>query len=250
VNQTIPEKIGKFMGSIHSQTYINNLENSEIDKYRQDFANTVMQSITADYVFTFPFMEHETNFYTDGLETTVDQLKSDESFRQQADTLKSIFLEVQRGVTHGDLHTGSIMVNGENAKVIDSEFAFYGPVAFDIGLFWANYLLSYYSHTDDIKTQSQIVAAIIRSWETYTETFMMDKSLKSRTLHMIFSEAVGFAGMEMLRRVIGAAHVKDIENIKNMNRKLCIETAILKFGQTLVKDRNIIFNVGEMIELL
>ncbi len=250
VNQTIPEKIGKLMGSVHSQTYINNLEDSEIDKYRQDFANTVMQSITADYVFTFPFMEHETNFYTDGLETTVDQLKSDESFRQQADTLKSIFLEVQRGVTHGDLHTGSIMVNGENAKVIDSEFAFYGPVAFDVGLFWANYLLSYYSHTDDIKTQSQIVAAIIRSWETYTEAFMMDKSLKSRTLHTIFHETVGFAGMEMLRRVIGAAHVKDIENIKNMNRKLCIETAILKFGQTLVKDHNIIFNVGEMIELL
>lgn len=250
VNQTVPEQIGRFMGRVHSRTYADNLDNSAVDQYRQDFANTVMQAITADYVFTFPFMEHETNFYTDGLETEVDQLKSDESFRQQADMLKSIFLGVRRGVTHGDLHTGSIMVNGENAKVIDSEFAFYGPVAFDVGLFWANYLLSYFSHTDNSDGQLKLKAAIIKTWEAYTEAFETDPSLKLRILHGIFHEAIGFAGMEMLRRIIGAAHVKDIENIENMNQKLCVETAILEFGQTLVKDRNIIFNVGEMVELL
>lgn len=250
VNQTVPELIARFMGRVHSRTYTDNLDSVSVDKYRDDFANTVMQSITADYVFTLPFTDHETNFYTDGLESDVKQLKTDEVFLQEAEILKRIFLKVQRGLTHGDLHTGSVMVNNTSAKVIDSEFAFYGPVGFDIGLFWANYLLSYFSHTENADVQSKIKTAIIQTWKTYTEEFEMDPSVKFRTLHMIFHESVGFAGMEMLRRVIGAAHVKDIESIIDVQRKTRVETAILKFGKTLVKERHNITTVDEMVELL
>ena len=250
VNRTAPEQIGRFMGRVHSQTYMNNLDSVLVDKYRNDFANTAMQSITADYVFTLPFTNHETNFYTDGIGAAVDQLKTDQQFLQEADELKSIFLTVQRGLTHGDLHTGSVMVSDKSAKVIDSEFAFYGPVGFDVGLFWANYLLSYYSHIDNTKVQSEIITAIIQTWETYTEEFKMDSSLKFRTLQIIFHESVGFTGMEMLRRIVGAAHVKDIESIMDGQRKLRIETAILEFGSSLVKERHNIATVYELVELL
>ncbi|MCY4401283.1 MAG: S-methyl-5-thioribose kinase [Candidatus Poribacteria bacterium] len=250
VNQTIPELIGKFMGSVHSQTYSNNLDNVAVDKYKEDFANTVMQSITADYVFTFPFTDHETNFFTDGLEAAVNQLKTDHHFLQEVDALRRIFLTVQRGLTHGDLHTGSVMVSGKAGKVIDSEFAFYGPVGFDVGLFWANYLLSYYSHIDNSKVQSELITAIIRTWETYIEQFMMEQTLKIRTLQCIFHEAVGFTGLEMLRRIVGAAHVKDIEQIEDVKQKLRVETAILEFGRTIVKERHNITTVHEMVEFL
>ena len=250
VNQSVPEQIGVFMGCVHSQTYTDNLDDTLVNKFQNDFTNTVMQSITADYVFTFPFTEHETNFYTEGLETVVNQLKTDQKFLKQVDELKSIFLTEQCGLTHGDLHTGSIMVSDEAAKVIDSEFAFYGPVGFDVGLFWANYLLSYFSHIDNTNVQSEIIKAIVQTWKTYTAVFNMDSSLKSRTLMIIFHESIGFAGLEMLRRIIGAAHVKDIENIEDIHQKLCVETAALKFGKTLVKERHKITSVDEIIELL
>lgn len=45
----------------------------------------------------------------------------------------------------GDLHTGSIMVTADKTSVIDAEFAFYGPMGFDIGAYLANLLLSYFS---------------------------------------------------------------------------------------------------------
>lgn len=250
VNQSVSEQIGRFMGCVHSQTYTDNLDETLVNKYQKDFANTVMQSITADYVFTFPFTEHETNYYTEGLEAEVNQLKSDLQFLEQVDELKSIFLTVQRGLTHGDLHTGSIMVSDETAKVIDSEFAFYGPVGFDVGLFWANYFLSYFSHIDNIKVQSKIKTGIIQTWKTYTEQFKTDSALKSRTLQIIFHESVGFTGLEMLRRIIGAAHVKDIENIEDIHQKLRVETAVLEFGKTLVKERHKITTVDEMVDLL
>jgi 5-methylthioribose kinase len=251
VNQKIPQQIGWFMGISHSRTHAENLDKATVDKYQGDFANTVMQSITADYVFTLPFTEHETNFYTDGLESDVKQLKVDKAFLQQAQNLKTVFLTAQQGLTHGDLHTGSIMVKDNSAKVIDSEFAFYGPVGFDIGLYWANYLLSYFSHTDNIDVQSELKTAIAQTWDTYTTEFqMVDAVQKSFTLQQIFHESVGFAGMEMLRRVIGAAHVKDIESIVDVQRKLQVETAILKFGRSLVKQHQNIATITELFELL
>ena len=250
VNQIIPKQIGRFMGVVHSQTYQRNIDKTSENHYRNAFANTEMQAITGNYVFTFPFIEHETNFYTDGLADSVEELKTDSEFLQQTEILKNIFLRVQRGLTHGDLHTGSVMVNDNSAKVIDSEFAFYGSVGFDIGLFWANYLLSYFSHSETSKIQSDIISVIIALWENYVEEFRMDTALKKRTLHVIFHEAIGFTGLEMLRRIVGAAHVKDIESIEDLDRKLRIEKAILEFGRTIVKKRNHITNVQEMVELL
>ena len=251
VDTGIAEQIGRFMGTVHSRTYVDNLDSTAVQHYRQQFANTTMQSITADYVFTFPYTEHETNFWTPGLEPDVQRLKADTGFLRQAAYLKQIFLTAQQAVTHGDLHTGSVLVQNNTAKVIDAEFAFYGPVGFDLGLFWANYLLSYFSHQDTLDVQSALKTAIAKTWHTYTLEFRtVDATLKEQTLQQIFHEAVGFAGLEMLRRLIGAAHVKDIEGIADIPKKLRVERAALQFGATLVKQYQALRDVPAVLAML
>ena len=251
VDTAIAEQVGRFMGIVHSHTYVNNISNATAQHYRQQFANAIMQSITADYVFTFPFTEHETNFWTPGLEPDVQHLKADTDFLRQAEHLKRIFLTAQQGVTHGDLHTGSILVQDNTAKVIDAEFAFYGPVGFDLGLYWANYFLSYFSHQGNLSVQSALKTAVVQVWDTYTAEFTMaDAGLKSEVLRNIFQDAVGFAGLEMLRRLIGAAHVKDIEGIVDLSRKRSVERAALQFGITLVKQHQSLRDVAATIAML
>ena len=251
VDTAIAEQIGRFMGVVHSRTYVNNLDSTTAQHYRQQFANTTMQAITADYVFTFPYTEHETNFWTPGLEPDIQRLKADTDFLQQAADLKQIFLTAQQAVTHGDLHTGSVLVQNNTAKVIDAEFAFYGPVGFDLGLCWANYLLSYFSHQDTLDVQSALKTAIAKTWHTYTLEFRTDDTtLKEQTLEKIFHEAVGFAGLEMLRRLIGAAHVKDIEGITDIPKKLSVERAALHFGSTLVKQHQSLRDVSAILAML
>lgn len=239
VSQAVPMQIGRFLGRVHCGI---------LAEERERFDNAAMQEITADYVFTLPFTAHETNFYTAGLADKVARLKADEAFLQKARHLKTIFLTEQQGLTHGDLHTGSVMVRGDSAKVIDAEFAFYGPVGFDIGLFWANYGLSYFSHIGNAAVQSALKAALVRTWESYAAAFQTGG--KTETLEHIFHTAVGFAGMEVLRRIIGAAHVKDIEGIADAPRKLRVETDALAFGVTLVKESERIATVSELCALL
>lgn len=55
------------------------------------------------------------------------------------------FIERTQALVHGDLHTGSIMVTQESTQVIDPEFAFYGPMGFDIGAFLGNLILAFFS---------------------------------------------------------------------------------------------------------
>ncbi len=47
---------------------------------------------------------------------------------------------------HGDLHTGSVMLTPDETRIIDPEFAFMGPMGFDIGAVIANFLINYFSH--------------------------------------------------------------------------------------------------------
>ena len=251
VDTKIAEQVGRFMGIVHSQTYVDNIDNARAQHYRQQFANATMQSITADYVFTFPFTEHETNFWTPGLAPDVQHLKADTDLLRQAEHLKRIFLTTQQGVTHGDLHTGSVLVQDNTAKVIDAEFAFYGPVGFDLGLYWANYFLSYFSHQGNLSVQLALKTAVGQVWGTYAAEFtMVDAGLKSEVLGDIFQDAAGFAGLEMLRRLTGAAHVKDIEGIVDLSRKLSVERAALQFGTTLVKQHQSLRDVAAIIAML
>ncbi len=57
--------------------------------------------------------------------------------------LKWAFLTRGEALLHGDLHTGSVMVTETDTRVIDPEFAFFGPIGFDVGAVLANLMLSY-----------------------------------------------------------------------------------------------------------
>lgn len=121
------------------------------EKYRVNVAkwceNTEMSSLTEQVIFSDPYIDsHFNRWTTPQLDTLVSTFKTndDELVLAIAD-LRHRFITAKEALIHGDLHTGSIMVSSESTKVIDPEFAFYGPIGFDLGAFIANLLLSFFS---------------------------------------------------------------------------------------------------------
>ena len=57
--------------------------------------------------------------------------------------LQAKFIERAQALLHGDLHTGSLMCTQDTTYMIDAEFAFYGPMAFDVQKMIANLLIAY-----------------------------------------------------------------------------------------------------------
>jgi 5-methylthioribose kinase len=57
---------------------------------------------------------------------------------------------------------------------------------------------------------------------------------RQRYLRQLFFDTVGFAGVKMIRRILGLAHVEDLESIKNPETRSRCEQNALRLGRQLV----------------
>ena len=108
--------------------------------------NHALCKITEDLIFTDPYRSAEQNRWTSPwLDATAADIRADLDLHVAVSRLKLQFLSRAEALIHGDLHTGSIMVTETETKVIDPEFAFYGPIGFDVGAVLANLLMAYFA---------------------------------------------------------------------------------------------------------
>ncbi|HBY26973.1 MAG TPA: S-methyl-5-thioribose kinase, partial [Bradyrhizobium sp.] len=105
--------------------------------------NHALCKITEDLIFTDPYRIAEQNRWTSPyLDATAAAFREDLDLHVAISRLKLKFMVSPEALLHGDLHTGSIMVTESETKVIDPEFAFYGPMGFDIGAVIGNLLMA------------------------------------------------------------------------------------------------------------
>ncbi|MFC0473342.1 S-methyl-5-thioribose kinase [Halalkalibacter kiskunsagensis] len=234
------------------------------------FINPELCKITEDLVFTDPFYDHGTNNIDEDLKPFVStMLWEDQSLKLEVATLKKAFLTKGETLVHGDLHTGSIFVREEDTVVIDPEFAFYGPMGFDIGAFIANIILNYLSQQVHLRNQFQrqeyqqyLLNIIDESWNAFSEeftslwnqypqdVFMNIDGYLEQTLQEIFKDTIGFAGCKVIRRMIGLAGVEDVECISNQADRNKVKKAALTLGKKLIVERSQIATINELVKVV
>lgn len=222
------------------------------------FSNPELCKITEDLVFTDPFFNHETNNFEDALKADVEELWSNQRLKFEVAKLKRKFLTETDALLHGDLHTGSIFASDTETKVIDPEFAFYGPFGFDIGQFFANLLLNAISR--EKASREILLSHIEKTWEVFestfsslwenhsTEVFTKTEGYLPFVLQKTFVDAIGFAGCEIIRRTIGLAHVADLDTIKEDELRITCKRQALQLGTELVLSHNKFTNPSELLE--
>ena len=235
--------------------------------------NTELCKLTEDFVFTFAFMEHETNDSYANSNPRALELFNDMTFKKAVLGLKYKFMNQTDTLLHGDLHTGSIMLNKNDTYIIDPEFAFVGPFGFDIGALIGNLIMSYTSHLAK-ESETTYTEWILRLIEEILEKFehkflalwnAQDKSAlilpgfingseleaykKEFMLHVL-RDAVGFAGCKMSRRMFGIAGVEDIRAIDNeaIRDKAIVQT--LKIAKIFVEHYHEIENIEEIMNII
>ena len=227
--------------------------------------NVEIPAITEALVFTDPYYPAEMNHHTEGLDPVVSLLRADAEMKAEVGELFLAFASNAETMLHGDLHTGSIMATGTEAKIIDPEFAQYGPMGFDLGMLIANYLMAYFSqpgHRSGAALdgfQAWIIDVIdetrgagerefARLWETERTGMLFPRALFEdqgqpstdalrRRLAAIRAEAFGYAGIEMHRRVLSLAHNADFEDIADPAIRAPLEARNLMMGRALIRER-------------
>ena len=232
-------------------------------------SNTVLADITETLVFTDPYFEAPRNRHTAGLEPWITALRADRALRIAAQEAKHAFVSKTETLVHGDLHSGSVMVTGEDTQVIDPEFALYGPFGFDPGMFLANLLLAYHAqsgHEADAGERDAyrgwLLSQVSELWSTFAGEFrrlwrsertglvherslyedagdaVASEAALAAVLHGIWTDALGFCGVEMHRRILGLAHVEDLEAIADPARRLPCEARALETGRLVATLRH------------
>ncbi|MGA4720546.1 S-methyl-5-thioribose kinase [Fictibacillus nanhaiensis] len=231
------------------------------------FSNPELCKITEDLVFTDPFFNNDTNDFPAELQPDVERIWNDKELLKEVAQLRLSFLTKAEVLLHGDLHSGSIFVKSDSTKVIDPEFAFYGPAGFDIAHFIANLALNHLSQNAHAKEpfhretlQTYLLQTIEKTWETYRDTFTALWNEKATDpfakidgvlenfLKKTFQEAIGFAGCEIIRRTIGLAHVADLDSIPQKEVELFYKKTALALGAKLIKNQRKITNITELTD--
>lgn len=237
-------------------------------------SNTELCKLTEDLVFSFPFMEHETNDNINVKDNSeAEKLFLDMEFKERVLELKYKFMTQSDALLHGDLHTGSIMINEKESYVIDPEFAFVGPFGFDVGALLANLVNNYIHHsvvTKDKDFQEWLLVTIrevlekfcekfLNFWKEYrnsallVEGYLNDSTLqnyKEKFIKNILRECVGFAGCKMARRVYGVAGVAEIRGIEDKHLRAEAEKSALKIAREFVIKYDKIESVDEILEII
>ena len=252
--------VGEFLAKILFYTSDFGIVPEEKRKLSKQFYNPELCKITEDLVFTDPFFNHETNDFEEELAGVVHALWEKQSLKFEVAQLKRTFLIKGDALCHGDLHTGSLFVGPAETKIIDPEFAFYGPFGFDIGQFIANLLLNALSKN---KEESQsLIDHIQTTWDVFFQVFhelWKDNSVEIYTkvdgffeqiIQEIWEDALGFAGCEIIRRTIGLAHVKDLDGIEPFENKIMAKKKALYLGEQLIVGRKNIKSVNEILSIL
>ena len=276
----LAEHIAEFMAQTLFKTSDLYLTADQKKKRNAIFCDNIeLCKITEDLVFTDPYRIAELNRWTTPqLDEMAAKFRSDAKLKVAAQALKEIFMGRAEALIHGDLHSGSIMVTETDTKMIDPEFAFYGPRGFDVGAVIGNLFLAYFSQPghaapDDDRTaySGWILEQIEEIWDRFRSKFLAlwasqgqgdsyvaelfadpagaTALAEHREAYMqaLFQDSLGFAGMKMVRRILGLAHVEDLESIEDPDLRATCETKALLLGRELIVNRQSYGSVAAVV---
>ncbi len=219
--------------------------------------NTAMCKISEDLIFDEPYFNAPLNKHTTPqLDEIVAEFRRDSALKLAVQQLKAKFVNQSESLIHGDLHTGSVMVTATDTRVIDPEFAFYGPMGFDTGAIVANLLLSafaqpgYGEHRKSYRVW--VIEQIKVLWYEFERAFRSLWAVRPKAclfqeriaqpedtfvkalLSAIWADTVGFAACKIIRRILGLAHVADLECIENPDIRAYCEKNALRFARNML----------------
>ncbi|MEM9362037.1 MAG: phosphotransferase [Bacteroidota bacterium] len=149
--------------------------------------NLELRQLNHQHIFVLPFME-DNGFSLDdvqnGLKAIAQPFVKDETLKEKVQTLGELYLSMEGGVLlHGDYYPGSWMVKDDHVFVLDPEFSYAGPKEFDLGVMIAHLFMA-----------------------TANATYL-DEVIHSYNLPVDIQMTKAFAGIEVIRRLIGLAQL-------------------------------------------
>ena len=244
---TLAKDMGQFLADTLISTSDLCLDAREKKALVKNYINPSMCDISERLVFSEPYTNARGSNQpfapnTDWLEQ---ELYRDPALKLAAAKLKTRFMDNAQALIHGDLHSGSIFVKKGSTMVLDPEFAFFGPAGYDIGNVIAHFAIAwaaaeasmgaseekmrYLAYLETCMTQviCQFRSHALELAEKATDPMFIGTDYQRWFVEEMVADAAGYAGTEIIRRIVGSAKVKDITTLTDTARLRAERTAVL-----------------------
>ena len=267
----LAEDISDFMAKTHVPTLDMVMDPARKKELVKRYTNPPLCAITEQLVYTEPYTNKpgRTKVFPPNAAFAERELFSDTDLHLEVAKLKYAFMNDAQALIHGDLHSGSIFVREDSTKVIDPEFAYFGPIGYDVGnvignfcFAWANALVtmgegadanatgaangdaaaavSYIGWLEDtiVATVDLFKAKFLALYkESATDPMGRTPGYAEWFLSTIIADTAGVAGLEIIRRAVGVAQVKDLTSIEPAEARARAERIVVLAAKAYIKDR-------------
>ena len=137
----LTERVAEFLADIHFYTTEFYLDTGEFRELGRRFVSTGMRAIMENWLFLRDTPTHQCPPLTRHF---LPYIFADDIV-VQSHIMRHKYMNTTQAFIHSDIHTSNIFADDRNLKVIDMEYTFAGPVAYDLGYFLASIVSQYCS---------------------------------------------------------------------------------------------------------
>lgn len=137
----LAERVADFLADIHFYTTEFYLDTGEFRELGRRFVSTGMRAIMENWLFLRDTPTHQCPSLTQHF---LPYIFADDIV-VQSHILRHKYMNTTQAFIHSDIHTSNIFASDSQLKVIDMEYTFAGPVAYDLGYFLASLVSQYCS---------------------------------------------------------------------------------------------------------
>lgn len=247
------DQISTFMAQVLMGTTDVVMDHQQKKNLQRKFINPELCDISEALVYTEPYNDelHRNNVFEPIADFVKEKLYDDLELHCEVAKLKMDFMTRAQSLIHGDLHTGSIFINAESTMVFDPEFCFYGPMGYDIGNVIANMIFAWangdaYGAAEFCKWVEEVIVDVVNMTMTkmrayyeahVTDTMCKNEAYKDYYMDTILADTAAVTGLELIRRIVGMANVKDITSIKDEVKRARAEKICITAAIEYIKDR-------------
>jgi len=179
--------LGAFLGRVHAGTRDSDLAGR--------FASQEMRRLHGDHIYLLPFRSNQFPL-SPALSRRAGEIRSDSDLVARIDAAHARYLEPRGALVHGDVQAANVLLAASGPKLLDAEIAHVGDPAFDLGQLVAHLLLPSIARGDAAPGRRAAEAA----WSAYA-------AAAGPRAAASFAAAAVHAGIELMRRTLGAARV-------------------------------------------
>ena len=257
-------RVAGFLADIHFYTTEFYLDTEVFRELDRRFVSTGMRAIMENWLFLRNTPTHQCPELTRHF---LPHIFADDIV-VQSHILRHKYMNSTQAFIHSDIHTSNIFASDSQLKVIDMEYTFAGPVAYDLGYFLSSLVSQYCSavfrpfpsERDRAGFKRYILATIYTLLEEYRNRFAAHWDSEAKEVYRscpgfrdaflaeLIPDTAGYAAMPMFTLCISSfGFTQEFEVIPDEGRKLHALQLYCCLGRRFLMDRARIRTPGDVL---